>query len=279
MTGRSINRNVDWLDLHSKDYYLTLEIGNEYRLVGLNYFGIPTLFEYTPNITPFFYAITSRLLAPPDDLQMRSVVVLRHIDPRILAMLGVRFVITDREYDGPANLRASFQNKAQTSFLYEVAEPNFGNYSPVVVTKIGRAPDIIARLADPEFDPTHEIIAEVPADTSALSPAREAHLAFEGDGLRLQAESDGRSILLIPLEFSRCLEATPFAYEKPLLFRANLLETGVLFSKRLDTLLKVRLGAFLNPACRLRDFFDARALEVGLVPRRLAQGRLRANDR
>ena len=107
MIGRSIDHSVDWLDLHAIDGSLSQTAGNELRLVGLNYFGIPSLFEYTSTITPFFYALTSRLLARPGDRQMRSIVVLRRIDPRILAMLGVRFVITDREYGGPARIFAS----------------------------------------------------------------------------------------------------------------------------------------------------------------------------
>ena len=135
------------------------------RLVGLNYFGIPSLFEYSATISPFFYAVTSRLLALPADKQMRSVIVLRDIDPRILAMLGVRFVLTDREYDGPVNFRAIEPIKEK--FLFFDRGPkrqNIGDlYFPVVVSKIATAPEIIARLANPSFDPTHEVIADVPS--------------------------------------------------------------------------------------------------------------------
>ncbi|MGA8615078.1 MAG: hypothetical protein WB760_26055 [Xanthobacteraceae bacterium] len=153
MTGTSIDRSIDWLDLHVKDYDLSLEIGNEMRLVGLNYFGIPSLFEYTSTLSPFFYALTSRLLALPVDRQMRTIVVLRHIDPRILAMLGVRFLITDQEYDGPVKLRASEPVKGRTLFLYEIAAPNVGDYSPIVVSRLATASEIIARMANEYFDP------------------------------------------------------------------------------------------------------------------------------
>jgi hypothetical protein len=101
-----------------------------------------------------------------------------------------------------------------------------------------------------------------------LVPAHNAYLTFGGGSLRLHAESDGRSIVLVPLEFSRCLETRALENEKPLLFRANLVETGVLFSGRLDTTLSLRTGPFLNPTCRLRDFFEARALQIGKVPPR-----------
>jgi hypothetical protein len=273
MTGRSIDRHVDWPDLHNSDYHVNLAIGNELRLVGLHYFGIPGLFQYSPTISPFLYAVTTRLLALPGDLQTRNVLVLREIDPRILAMLGVRFVITDREYKGPASLRASVPITDRTLFLYEIAKPDLANYSPTAVSRIAKASDIVARLADPNFDPAREVIGDLPGDEKGLVPAHNARLSFDGGSLRLQAESDGRSVLLVPLEFSRCLGATPVEYEKPVLFRANLLETGVLFSGRMDTMLSLRTGPFLHPACRLLDFFDARALRVGEVPPRETRAR------
>lgn len=271
MIGLSLDGNIDWLALHGIDGALANETGNELRLVGLHHFGIPGLFQYTSTISPFFYAMTSRLLAVPGEKQMRSVIVLRDLDPRILAMLGVRFVITDRRYDGPAALRATVPTKERTLFLYEIGKTNVGDYSPTSVSRIATATDIVAHLADPDFDPAREIVADLPGDTKGLTPARGVRLTFLGASLRLQADSDGRSILLVPLEFSRCLQAKTAATEKPLLFRANLVETGILFSRRLDTTLTLRTGPFIHPACRLRDFQDARELGVGQIPLRAAQ--------
>jgi hypothetical protein len=268
MTGRSIDRNVDWLDLHGIDGGLVQATGNELRVVGLHYFGIPGLFQYTPTISPFLYAVTSRLLGLPGDKQMRNVIVLRDISPRILAMLGVRFVITDREYDGPASLRTSIPVKDRTLLLYEIPDPNLGSYSPTKVSRLATATDIITRLGDSDFDPKAEIIADIAEEGERLVPARNTSLTFLGRSLRIRAESDGRSILLLPLEFSRCVEAKVTEGTKLALFRANLLETGILFAGRLDATLSVQTGPFLNPACRLRDLFDARALKIGEVPPR-----------
>ena len=265
MIGRSIPRGVDWLDLHGVDFALASAIGNELRLVGLNAFGVPSLFQYTPTVSPAFYALTSRLLALPDDRQMRNIVVLRKFDPRILAMLGVRYVITDRPYDGPAILRARMATGDRTLLLYEIARPNLGDFSPTVVTAADTAAGIIARLADPRFDPAQQIVADLPRQESGLVPARNARLTFLGSSLQIEAESDGRSILLLPLEYSHCVRATTPSTEKPLLFRANLLETGVLFSGRLDAVVSLKTGAFVDPACRFRDLMDVRALRIGEV--------------
>jgi hypothetical protein len=175
-------------------------------------------------------------------------------------------VITDRPYDGPANLRTAVALQDRSLYLYEIAHPNRGDYSPTVVTRIATATDIIQRMAEPGFDPAREVIADIGGDTDALVPARSARLTFLGAALRLEAESDGRSIVLLPLEFSRCLHAASAGPEQPALFRANLLETGVQFSGRIDVTLSLRTGPFVDPGCRLRDFMDARALGVGATP-------------
>jgi hypothetical protein len=272
MIGRTIGRPIDWLVLHRIDYALTLESGNELRLVGLHYFGIPGFFQYTPTISPFFYVVASRLLAMPGEKQMRNVIVLRDINSRILAMLGVRFVITDRTYDGPATLRANITIPDRTLLLYEIGNPNIGNYSPIAARKASTASEAIVRMSDPNFDATREIIADLPDDAKDLVPARNASLSFYGASLRVRAETDGRSILLLPLEFSHCLEADAAGGKEPVLFRANLVETGILFSGHLDAMLSIRTGPFRNPACRLRDLFDAHALRVQDVQPRPVAG-------
>jgi hypothetical protein len=267
MVGRTIDRKIAWPDLHVRDRALSREIGNEMRVVGLHAFGIPSLFEYVPTITPAYYAMTSRLLARPDDSQMRSVSVLRHINSRILAMFGVRFVITDAPVTEAVTLRATMPVQAATLFLYEIERPNLGDYSPTIVVQPTTATEAVRQLANADFDPSHQIIAAFTGDDDQFVPASNARITFEGASLRVQADSTGRSILLLPLEFSRCLQITSSESGDPAIFRADLLETGVIFSKRLDMYLAVRTGPFLlNPGCRLRDYFDVTALEVGKVP-------------
>jgi hypothetical protein len=262
MTGRSIDRAVNWFDLVTYDYGVSNQIGNDLRVTGLHFFGIPSLFEYVPTMTPAFYATTSRLFALPEDKQMRSVSVLRNIAPRNLAMFGVRFIITDGPFNGEAKLRATLPLTGQTLYLLEIAHPNLGDYSPTIVTKPSLATDVIRRMEDADFDPSREIIADLPATKQALEPARRSRLIFDGVSVKVTAESSGESILLLPLEFSRCLEIRSSQLGKPLLFRANLVETGILFAGRLDATLSIRTGPFSNPGCRLEDYFELRSLRI-----------------
>jgi hypothetical protein len=267
MTGRAKDDPTDWFQLMTRDEALTEEIGNDMRMTGLRAFEIPSLFQYTPTITPAFYAITSRLLARPGDKQMRSVQVLRRVNVPVLQMLGIRYVVTDAPSDDGATLRATETVKGATLYLYETPKPNLGDYSPTIVHKASTAVDVMNRLADPAFDASREIVADVLGGGEGLAPAMNARLAFDGVALHVAAESSGRSILLLPLEFSRCLAVDSAQSPAPLLFRADLLETGVAFSGKLDASISLRTGPFfLDPGCRLGDFFDMRTLRIGELP-------------
>jgi hypothetical protein len=267
MIGQAEAGPVDWFKLFTRDRALTDDIGNEMRLTGLRAFEIPALFQYTPTMTPAFYAITSRLLALPGDKQMRSVSVLRRVNLRVLEMLGVRFVITDALVNEAARLRSSMVVKGATLYLYETERPNLGDYSPTVVRGATTAADTINRLSDAAFDPSREVVADIQGGGEDLVPAANARLSFDGIALHIAAESTGRSILLLPLEYSKCLKITSAQPDTPLIFRADLLETGVMFSQRIDASISLRTGPFfLNPGCRLEDYFDMKALRIGETP-------------
>jgi hypothetical protein len=77
------------------------------------------------------------------------------------------------------------------------------------------------------------------------------------DQCRLRASSAGRSILILPIEFSRCLKIADAAGGTPRLFRADLLLTGVLFERQLDVRNSFHNGPFHNSSCRLDDLADS----------------------
>jgi hypothetical protein len=265
MLGQNIAEKINWMTLHGIDGSMNGLVGNDLRLIGLHYYGIPGLFEYTPTISPFFYAFTTRLLGLPGDKQTRNVLVLRRINPDILRLLGVRFIITDAEYQGSAALRSTMVLGDRTLFLYELDGVNVGQYSPTQVVKLRTAPEILDYLRSTAFDSRNEVVSDVegPSDV-ALVTARRAELRFFGAKLHISAESDGNSILVLPLEYSRCL-AMEAKEGSGSMFRANLLQVGIVFSKKIDAYLSLNAGAFLNPACRVKDFRDAKALRVGNI--------------
>jgi len=222
-------------------------------------------------MTPAFYTTTSRLLADPRDQQLRSVSVLRRYEPKLLAMFGIRFVVTDAPIVG-ADLVSRVESGDRALFVYVVPRPNVGNYSPTAVREVMTATDVLVRMARPDFDPARELVATVPGGANDLVEARDGQIVFDGVSVAVTAQSERRSVLLLPLEFSRCLTVTARSGH-PILFRANLLLLAVVFDGRLDASIQLRTGPFVNPSCRLRDLQDLLAFGIRDVPPDVRRGR------
>ena len=270
LTGQTFQRPISWFDLHAMDYRLMDVSGNDHRTAGLWYFNIPTVFEYSPLISPGSYLVTREFLSRVDDLQMRSVLTIRNFAPGILRLLGVRFAITDAPIAPDALLRKRQVIKGFGElFLYELERPNLGDFSP---TKTVLAPDaraILAALSSAGFDPEREVVVARSLH-GTLVPATAASLYVEIDRLHLQAASDGTSVLVLPLEFSHCLlveGADGEQASRPRLFRANLMQTGVIFGGRLNVWLRYFAGPLRNSGCRLADAREMESLDVTALRR------------
>jgi hypothetical protein len=263
-TGLLIDRPITWLDLHGNDFELIKKFGNDHRMTGLWYYKIPTLSENSNFISPAFYLVTSRLLGLAGDQQNRSVMTLRDIDPRILRMMGVRFLITDAPITAEARLRIRIPEVgAPVLMLYELEDVNLGDYSPTEIVQVEDARSAMSILASSVFDPMKIIVVNAPLPGRFI-PATSSRLFVEKSGLRLSASSEGTSVLLLPLEYSHCLNIESTGAIAPLrLFRANLLQTGVVFTGNIEVTLSYFTGPFRNSACRMDDARDMDRLKIG----------------
>ena len=258
--------SVNWAELHTYDYYyLKLALGNDHRMVGFWHFDTPTLFQYSPYASPFFYLALTRTLARPTDWQTRNVLVLTQPSLLFLAALGVRLVVSDTAIPSVAEPRRTQDwraaGKSGRLFLYDVGQPNTGNYSPVLATEVSDATDALRRLRG-NLDFTRETLVERGANLpSRLVPAGHASMRMLPGMIRVQASSAGASLLLLPFQFSHCLEnVTPQPGVR--LLRANLIETAVLFQGELDLTLKPAIDPFSGGACRARDLEDAERMRL-----------------
>jgi hypothetical protein len=266
LTGRNIDRPIGWLDLHGQDAARANEIGNEHRVSGLSYFDIPHLFPYGASLPLAYHVLVSRLLARPGDREMRNVEVLREFNPTILRMLGARYVIADGEIGESAELRATATaGRDGNLYLYELPEPNLGQFSPTSATRVDNATELMRRLRDPAFDPMSEILVQQPR-AGAFVPARDTSLVYEGVTLRYRAKSDAQSLALLPVDFSHCLTIDSPSGGAVQIFRANLALTGLQFSGAIDIRITTHTGPFDHPACLLADRNELAALRLADVP-------------
>src|SRR5262245_19451587 len=188
---------------------------------------------------------------------------------KILQALGVRYVFQSlaegdelrppddavlRLQVGPAMVAGrQFMQK-----VFEYSNSNEGNYSPTNVVIARDAPSILKHLWSTSFDPRRSIILSERIE-EPLVEATGGKMFFERGAIRVQAESRGRSLLLLPVQYSRCL--VPSEPAKAKLLPANLVQTAVLFQGSIDLRIYFEYGLF-RPGCRKQDLADLAELDI-----------------
>jgi hypothetical protein len=267
---RTPGEGLQWHSQLFYDYNLWPSTGNDHRGAGLWWYNIPTLFCYHQCMSPSTYFLTTRLFATDADRQTRNVVVISRPDPRLLAMVGVRFFLTDTpaNLDGLATLVGSFawkplnnQNAAIPIYFYEIASPNLRGFSPTEMIVEAHAEETIAVMKRSSFDPSRQVIVRRPLD-KPLVAVQESQLKWNSGGvLEVKARSEGWSLLVLPLGYSSCLKLTSQSQGQgrngsPILLRVNSGLTAVLFESHLDITISQQYGPFVNPFGRIKDRMD-----------------------
>lgn len=257
--GAHDKRSVDWFDLHASDDRLWYKIGNDLRLVGLWWFGIPTLTQYSSLITPPYYLLLTDFLARPADQQVRSILVLSKPDERMLELWGVRFVIADyNPAIGQTVIKLPVPGQ-ETERLIELTDPNLGDYSPTEIVRVDNFHEGLATMHEAGFDGRRTFVTEQRWKGPFVA-AGDVRLVYRKSGFSLHASSPGRSVLVLPIQYSRCWSVSGTG--DPVLFRANLMQLGVSFSGRLDAALAFRFGPLFASDCRIADIRDMDRLHI-----------------
>jgi hypothetical protein len=201
------------------------------------------------------------MLANPDDLQMRTVAIMRRPDSHALGLLGVRFVIADVELPPPfLPVMETNTYNDERLFLYELARVNLGKSSPTNIKVARDFDEALGEISDQKFDWEHSVVlfegAPLPGSLVALNTAE---IRMIPGGFSVAATSAGRSLVVLPFEFSRCLRlraARSNQELQPVLMRVNAVETGLLFEKHVEAEVQYFTGLFRNATCRLQDAKD-----------------------
>jgi hypothetical protein len=244
---------------------------------------VPTMNVYSTFDVPRFYYFISRLpltegvvarsssdRIPVGRARWTSHAHLNASSNKIVQALGVRYVfhvrrdgedarsppddaVLHRQF-GPATVGG--QKVIHT--VYEYNDSNVGNYSPTNVTIARDAPSILKYLWSTSFDPRQSVVLSEGIE-EPLVQATGGKMFFERGAIRVQAESQGNSLLLLPLQYSRCLVLSEA--EKAKLLPAKLVQTAVLFQGSVDLRIYFEYGLF-RPGCRRQDLADLAELGV-----------------
>lgn len=258
--------STPFITQHNYDAMNLFFSGNDHRMYGLWYHDIPTLFESNQFSSPFFHLVNARLLNAPGSRDTRSYETQSVPNWRIMELLGVRYLLSDKLI---RNSELVFQYKlteGRNLFIYSLPNANLSGYSVTEVRQADSAKQAINMLADPSLDLHRAAVVSSSEILPNLVPASRSGLWVERGGYRIDAESAGTSLLVLPLEYSHCLQAqlTSTGQDLPRLVRANLTMAALLFSGHVRGTLQLRYGA-LSSDCRMDDWSEANELQIGGV--------------
>ena len=248
-----------WAQQIGKAWQVAVETGNDHFSHGLWWYQIPTLFEYNPFSSPAMHAFTKRTLRSNVTPHPRSVTIYTRLNARILKLLGVRYVIAPDSLTQIGEPLQTIRLSKESWWLSELPDANLATYTPTIIE---RRPDIASMIdfvEGDDFDPKTVVVV---ADNIAgpLVSATQTKLSFEGGDLRLTGTSNGRTLIVVPHEYSHCIEmrttgSAPVS-SRVSMHRVDGILTGVLFEKEVDIVLSFRIGPLHNVRCRLDDYRD-----------------------
>lgn len=242
---------------------------------------IPTFNEYSQTESPTYKFLRTRFLVEtkPDTEHMKGLFtsarqfVVDRLNISGLEAVGTRFLLsTDRPGEGPipagdprVTPRGEFPGRLpgvpsldRKWYLYELTNPNQGQFSPTVVQVATTAIATLEAMRRPEFDFGHDVLLTEPL-TQTLTTASNARMTVRRGAVQVQAETQGPALLLLPMQYSHCLAITGAPNAR--LVRADFLLTGLVFTKPIDATIHFDFG-FFNAACRQADSRDLRLMQV-----------------
>lgn len=256
--GRVANIVPDKNWLEQVRFFMSVNnaVGNDHQTTGLWLKHIPTLHEYSQTITPGFYRLYRRFLSDGKDHPYRSWSSFNKLNIKMLQLMGVSYVITTMPAIPNLEQRASlsFKDGLLALHLYHIPQANIAGISARRLVNAADLPHAEEIMDASEFNLQDAVIINQSQSFSHLVPAQQSKMIMGAAGFRLQAKSNGTTLLILPLEFSHCLEVTPHHGEMPIIMRVDASLTGILFNKLVDVSIDSTTGAFHNPRCRLKDY-------------------------
>ena len=226
---------------------------------------IPTINEHSHLVTPLSVAFYQHFLFDPEITPTRSNYKFATRNPTIYSLLGVKYLRTDSltstlsEFNNANSYPA--QKFGSNDYLITFKNTNIGDYSPTSFFTVGTLAETFEVMDRDDFSLLNDAVVYKPM-SNELVKASSSKISLEGGDLRIVANSPGKSVLLLPLEFSNCFVFNSNDKNSEFLdaFRVNGILTGLLFDKKLDVTAQIRYGIFSNSGCRLKDLEDYKVL-------------------
>jgi hypothetical protein len=239
--------------------------GNSFQNMDLWNNDIPTLEEYGQWVSKQVYYFDRDLLADSQDFvdPLQSIILVYRFRALLLRALGVRFVITDGTLTEPSteHIMTESGKNGTTVNLYEIKGANLGQFSPTHVTwAADYAAAVTALRKQRDFENNVVLLGDRESEP-ALVPAARTHLVAIKDGYHFTASAPGTTMVVLPIQYSHCWRVeNANASDLPRIFRANIVQTAILFKDGVDFDLRFDFEPWKS-TCRLEDARDISRFE------------------
>ena len=226
---------------------------------------IPALNDISHLVTPLSFEFYEHYLFDPKTTQIRNHYKFATKSSAIYSLLGVKYMRTD----SLNSLQADFGGDnselplkfSENDFLIPLKNTNLGNYSPTKFYVAESLDETFETMDRSDFSLTSDVVVYEPLINN-LVKASNSKLTLKGGDLRIEASSPGKSMLILPLEFSNCITFKSNDPKSGFIdaFRVDGILSGLLFDGFLDVTAELRYGVFTNNGCRLKDLDDYKTL-------------------
>lgn len=235
---------------------------------GLSAHEVPMLTEWNNFISPNLAVFVHHLLTSGPEFSRLNKIFPEKVDVRLMRMFGVSYIISLDQLDDPdltLVMTEVLGVPEYKHFLYQVREPNLGNLSPTDAHYLPTAVQQLDFFSDAENDVEQSFTyAHNHSSFRNLVTANNSEMWVEGEKIVVKADSDGESVIVLPIQFSNCVRIkSKIATSNPTLFMANFVLTGIKFKGQLDAELSFVFDPVRNSGCRLDDVKDVVELKVG----------------
>jgi len=261
LTRQAAPPGFSWPEMFDHDLATIQLIGNEHRSIGFWYYNIPTLMEFSHTVSPLLFAVTTRYLAFPEDPPFRTLLHMRRPNLNILRLLGVSYIVSDglQAVPGTSDIAVLPMPKGEPALRLEaVPNPNLG-VSPTETIRIENDGDALSQLGRPNFNFEQQVILSGPTPEN-LAPAHDIRINIVRGGIRLTAHGAGKSLVVVPFQYSHCLSVVSNLGGNVQLSRADVLLTAVTFENDLDATIMYRTPLFAGAYCWLQNRADDQRL-------------------
>jgi hypothetical protein len=177
-----------------------------------------------------------------------------------MKIIGIKYVVTDSKIAEMGVPVASLTKNKYTLYLYQISSPNLSGILVERVMRMETWSDLVTRFNDDNriSSEAYSLEFEMPPGSNTL---KKSVLSLSARGFRYQGDSEGESLVLLPIEYSECFQTSGSAKEYKLI-RLNGFMLGIKFRDSIDINFNYAYGPFSNPLCRIKDYLD---FKKGLV--------------